>query len=109
MPSERYLFIPFLRSKSQMGQTKNRSSKKSHKKDHRTIIIATNFVWEQLVTMTHLPSSRKTESSQVTARCYRLQLFETIRSRAFLLFSTFHKMYGCEGLVYCDRFLKFFV
>ena len=40
MPSERYLFIPFLRTKSQMGQTKNRSSQKSHK-DHSTI-IATN-------------------------------------------------------------------
>ena len=30
MASGRYLFIPFLRTKSQMGQTKNRSSKKSH-------------------------------------------------------------------------------
>ena len=48
MPSECYLFIPFLRTKSQMGQTKIRSSEKSHNKDHRTNIIATNFVWGQL-------------------------------------------------------------
>ena len=48
MPSKRYLFfIPFLRTKSQMGQTTNLSSEKSHKKD-KTNIIATNFVWEQL-------------------------------------------------------------
>ena len=31
-----------------MGQTKNRSSEKFHKKTNRTNIIATNFVWEQL-------------------------------------------------------------
>ena len=46
MPAGRYLFISFLRTKSQMGQTKNRSSEKSHKKDHRTNtnIIATYLV-----------------------------------------------------------------
>ena len=32
MPSERYPFVPFLRMKSQMGQTKNRSSKNCIKK-----------------------------------------------------------------------------
>ena len=48
MPAGRYLFIPFLRTKSQMHKTKNWSSEKSHKKDHRTNIIATNFVCEQL-------------------------------------------------------------
>ena len=47
MPARRYLFIPFLRTKSQQRQTKSRSSEKSHKTD-RTNIIATNFVWEQL-------------------------------------------------------------
>ena len=49
MPAGRYLFIPFLRTKSQKRQTKNWSSEKSHKKKtDRTNIIATNFVWEQL-------------------------------------------------------------
>ena len=50
MPAGRYPFIPLLRTKSQKHQTKNRSSKKSHKKrqTNRTNIIATNFVWEQL-------------------------------------------------------------
>ena len=43
MPAGRHLFIPFLRTKSQMGQTKNRI-----KETNRTKIIATNFVWEQL-------------------------------------------------------------
>ena len=33
MPAGRYLFIPFLRTKIQKCQTKNRSSEKSHKKD----------------------------------------------------------------------------
>ena len=52
MPAGRYLFIPFLRTKSQKRQTKNRSSEKSHKKKtNRTNIIATNFVWEQLKTV----------------------------------------------------------
>ena len=41
MPAGRYLFIPFLRTKSQKRQTKNRSSEKSHKKKtDRTNIIA---------------------------------------------------------------------
>ena len=44
MPPARYLFIPFLRSKSHMGQTKNWSSEKLHKKTNRTNKIATNFV-----------------------------------------------------------------
>ena len=45
MPAGRYLFIPFLRTKSQKRQTKNWSSEKSHKKKtDRTDIIATNFV-----------------------------------------------------------------
>ena len=45
MPAGRYLFIPFLRTKNQKRQTKNRSSEKSHKKKtDRTNIIATNFV-----------------------------------------------------------------
>ena len=43
MPAGRYLFISFLRTKSQMGQTKNRSSEKLHK-DHRTNTNATYFV-----------------------------------------------------------------
>ena len=59
MPAGRYLFIPFLRTKSQMRQTKNWSSEKLHKKDHRTNIIATNFVCEQLNTVwKHLKSHR---------------------------------------------------
>ena len=33
MPAALYLFISFLRTKSQMGQTKNWSSEKSHKQD----------------------------------------------------------------------------
>ena len=32
MPAERYLFIPFLRTISQMGQTNHRSNEKAHKK-----------------------------------------------------------------------------
>ena len=49
MPGGRYLFIPYLRTKSQQRQTKNRSSEKSHlRKTGRTNIIAINFVWEQL-------------------------------------------------------------
>ena len=41
MPAGRYLFIPFLRTKSKKRQTKNRSSEKSHKKKtDRTNIIA---------------------------------------------------------------------
>ena len=35
MPAGRYLFIPFLRTKSQKRQTKNRSSEKPHKKKDR--------------------------------------------------------------------------
>ena len=51
MPAGRYLFIPFVRTKSPMGQIKNWSSKKfALKKTDRTNIIATNFVWEQLKT-----------------------------------------------------------
>ena len=48
MPTGRYFFIPFLRMKSQMGTTKNRSSKKSHKKTNMINISATNISWEQL-------------------------------------------------------------
>ena len=44
IPARRSLFIPFLRTKSLMGQTKNRSSEKSHKKTNRTNKISTNFV-----------------------------------------------------------------
>ena len=45
MPAGRYLFSPFLRTKSQKRPTKNRSSEKSlKKKTDRTNIIATNFV-----------------------------------------------------------------
>ena len=40
MPAGRYRFIPFLRTKSQKRQTKNRSSEKSQKKTDRTNIIA---------------------------------------------------------------------
>ena len=40
--SERYLFIPFLKN-SLMSQTKNRSSEKSHKKDHMT------YNWHNIV------------------------------------------------------------
>ena len=36
MPAGRYLFIQFLRTKSEMGQTKYRSSKKSHIKHKPT-------------------------------------------------------------------------
>ena len=46
MPAVRFLLIPFSRMKSQMGQTKNLSSEKSHKKTDRTNIIATNFFLE---------------------------------------------------------------
>ena len=53
----RCLFIPFLRTKSQMPQTKNRSSETSHKKTNRTNIIATNFVWEQLIS-NHIPITK---------------------------------------------------
>ena len=42
MTSELYLFIPFLRTKSQISRTKTLSSKTSHKKDKMTNIIATN-------------------------------------------------------------------
>ena len=58
MPSERYLFIPFLRSRSQMRKTCRRVGGWTCRipillfeslKDHRTNIIATNFVCEQLV------------------------------------------------------------
>ena len=50
MSSRLYLSIPFLVTKSwkgseeKIGQAKNRISK-----DHMTIIIATNFIWEQLI------------------------------------------------------------
>ena len=40
----RDLFNRLLSTKIQMGQTKNRSSKKSHKKTNKINIIATNFV-----------------------------------------------------------------
>ena len=43
MPSRRCLFIPFMRTKSQMGQTKTRSHKKFHQREHRINIIATNL------------------------------------------------------------------
>ena len=39
MPAGRYLFIPFLRTKSEMVQTKNRSSKKSHIKHKPTNVV----------------------------------------------------------------------
>ena len=39
MPAGRYLLIPFLRTKSEMGQTKNRSSKKSHIKHKPTNVV----------------------------------------------------------------------
>ena len=48
MPSDRYLFVPFLRTKSQMGETKNWSNRQLPPKDHRTNIIPKNFVCEQL-------------------------------------------------------------
>ena len=35
IPAGRYLFIPFLRTRGQMGQTKNRSSKNRIKKDQQ--------------------------------------------------------------------------
>ena len=38
MPSELYMFIPFLKTKNQMGQTRNWSIEKLQKKDY---IIAT--------------------------------------------------------------------
>ena len=44
MPSRHYLFMPFLRTKSQMRLTKIFSSEKSYKKDHGKNIIATNSV-----------------------------------------------------------------
>ena len=37
MPAGRYLFIPFLRTKSKKRQTKNWSSEKSHKKDRQKL------------------------------------------------------------------------
>ena len=43
MPSGRYLFIPFLRAKSPMDPTKNRSRENSHKKIFYKI-SATNLV-----------------------------------------------------------------
>ena len=49
IPAGRYLFIPFLRTNSQKLQTKNRQTKNRIKKIDRTNIIATNFVWEQLI------------------------------------------------------------
>ena len=51
MPAGHYLFIPFLRTKSQKREKKNRSSKKSHRKTDSTNIIATNLIWEQLITL----------------------------------------------------------
>ena len=48
MHAVRYLFIPFLMTKPQMGQTKNRSGEKLHKQTDRTHLIATNFICEQL-------------------------------------------------------------
>ena len=51
MPARRFLFIPFLSTKIQKRQMKNRLRGKSHlKKPDRTNITATNFVWEQLKT-----------------------------------------------------------
>ena len=66
MPAGRYLFIPFLRTKSQKRQTKNWSSEKSHKKKtDRTNIIATNFVWEQLkIFSQQLNSLLRTQSNK---------------------------------------------
>ena len=44
-----YLFILFLRTKSQLSQTKHRSREKSHSKwTDRTNIIHKNFIWKQL-------------------------------------------------------------
>ena len=49
MPAGRYLFIPFLRTKSQIASDEKLVERKiALKKTDRTNIIATNFVWEQL-------------------------------------------------------------
>ena len=50
MPSMHYMFIPFLRRNSQLGQTKIGPAKNRIRKTNRTNIIATNFVWEQFNT-----------------------------------------------------------
>ena len=47
MPAGRYLFIPFLRTKSQKRQRKIGQAKNRIKKADMTNIIATDFVWEQ--------------------------------------------------------------
>ena len=39
MPTGRYFIIPFLKTRSQMGQTKNRSSEKLHKRDKEDLNI----------------------------------------------------------------------
>ena len=49
MPVGRYLFIPFFEDEKSDGQTKISQPKNLHK-DQRTNIIATNFIWEQLIT-----------------------------------------------------------
>ena len=46
-PSGHYLLFPFLLTKSQTPR-KNRQANNCIKKGHRTNIIATNFVWDQL-------------------------------------------------------------
>ena len=50
MLSECYLFIPFLKMKSQMSQTNSEKlvKRKIALKNHMTNTIATNFLWEQL-------------------------------------------------------------
>ena len=52
MPAGRYLFIPFLRTKSQSDRRKIGQAKNRIKETYRTNIIATNFVCEQLTRKT---------------------------------------------------------
>ena len=49
MPSRLYLFIPFLSTKSFKASKQNVLKQKNALTDHRTNIIATNVVWEQLI------------------------------------------------------------
>ena len=50
MPAGRYLIIPFLRTdEKSKALNEIRASEKLHKKTDKTNILATNFVWEQLI------------------------------------------------------------
>ena len=87
MPSGRYLFIPYLRTKSQRCQRKKWSRKNAMKRDYRPIMFATKLVWEQLTSYSHLLEQQEfSKSSDWNDKC--LCVLIKRRSRRRLGFKT---------------------